>query len=158
MPSFLERLPNDLKNFKILRNKVSHMIRELKQYCNEILVNKLKSNLISSCDWWTTLKIVISSNSSASVLPLQYDVSLSSDNLDKATVLNDFFRDQIVIDETNTALLQIDPYNVNSNVYILHFIPDETESVMKTLKTGKATGLDGINNYILRELLKELAV
>ena len=34
---------------------------------------------------------------------------------------------------------------------------DEVESVLKALPTGKATGPDGINNCILRELAHELS-
>ena len=118
----------------------------------------MKSNTISSRDWWTTLKIVISPNTSTSIHPLQNNDSLSSDDLDKANILNDFFRDQTVTDETNAVLSQNDPYTVNSNIYSLHFSPVEIESVLKSLKTGKATGPNGINNCFLRELSKELAI
>ena len=151
-------LPNDWKNFKMLRNKVINMIRESKRNCNEIIVNKLKSNAISSREWWTTLKTVIAPNTSTSIPPLQNNDSVSHDDLDKANILNDFFRDQTVIDESNADLPQLDPYTINSNMYSLHFSPAEIESVLKSLKTGKATGPDGMNNRILRELSKELAV
>ena len=132
--------------------------REPKRNCNEIVVNKLKSNTISSRDWWTTLKTVIAPNTFTSIPPLQNHDSVSHDDLDKANILNDFFRDQTAIDESNAVLPQLDPYTVNSNMYSLHFSPAEIESVVKSLKTGKATGPDGVNNRILRELSKELAV
>ena len=151
-------LPNDWKNFKLLRNKVINVIRESKRNCNEIVVNKLKSNTISSRDWWTTLKTVIAPNASISIPLLQNNDSVSHDDLDKANIINDFFRDQTVIDESNAVLPQIDPYTINLNMYSLHFNPVEIESVLKSLKTGKATGPDGMNNRILRELSKELAV
>ena len=57
-------LPDDCKIFKTLCNKVTNMIRESKPACSEITVNKSKSNTISSRDWWTTLKTVISPNTS----------------------------------------------------------------------------------------------
>ena len=151
-------LLNDWKNFKILRNKAINMVRESKRNCNEIIVNKLKSNSISSRDWWTTLKTVIVPNTSISIPPLQNNDSVSHDDLDKANILNDFFREQTVIDESNAVLPQLDPYIINSDMYSLHFSPAEIESVLKSLKTGKATGPDGMNNRILRELSKELAV
>ena len=134
------------------------MIRESKRNCNEIIVNKLKSNTISSRDWLTTLKTEIAPNTSTSIPPLQNNDSVSHDDLDKANILNDFFRDQTVIDESNAVLPQLDPNIINSNMYSLHFSPAEIESVLKSLKTGKATGPDGMNNCILRELSKELAV
>ena len=151
-------LPNDWKNFEILRNKVINMIRESKQNCNEIIVNNFKFNTISSRDWWTTLKTVIAPNTSTSIPPLQNNDSVSHDDLDKANILNDFFRDQTIIDESNAVLPQVDPYTINSNMYSLHFSPVEIESVLKSQKTGKATGPDGMNNRILRELSKEFAV
>ena len=43
-------------------------------------------------------------------------------------------------------------------MYSLHFSSVEIESVLKSVKTGKATGPDEMNNRILRELSKELAV
>ena len=85
-------------------------------------------------------------------------MTVSHDDLDKANILNDFFRDQTVIDESNAVLPQLDPYTINSNMYSLHFSPAEIEFVLKSLKTGKATGPDGMNNRVLRELSKELAV
>ena len=118
----------------------------------------MKSNTISSRDRWATLKTVISLNSSTSIPPLQNEDSVISDDLDKANILNDFFRAQTLIDETNTVLSQLDPYIVDSNIYSLHFSPVKIESVLKSLKTGKATGPDGINNRILRELSKDHAV
>ena len=113
------------------------MIRESKRDYNEIIVNKLKSNTISSRDWWTTLKTVIAPNTSTSIPPLQNNDSVSFDDLDKVNILNDFFRDQTIIDESNAVLPQIDPYTINSNMYSLHFSPVEIESVLKSLKNRK---------------------
>ena len=114
-----------------------------------------QSNTIFSRDWWTTLKTVIAPNTSTSIPPLQNNDSVSHHDLDKANILNDFFRGQTVIDESNAVLPQTDPYIGNINMYSLHFSPVEIESVLKSLKTGKATGPDGINNGILREFSKE---
>ena len=124
---------NDWKIFKTFRNKDTNVIRESKRACNEIILNKLKSNTISLRDWWITLKAVISPNTSTSIPPLQNNDAVSSDDLDKAHILNIFFRDQIVINETNAVLAQIDSNTVNLNVYLLHFSPVEIESVLKSL-------------------------
>ena len=76
-------------------------------------------------------------------------MTVSSDDLDKATIINDLFRGQTVIDEINAVLPQTDPYTVNSNINSLHFSPVQIESVLKSLKTGKVC--------ILRKLSKELS-
>ena len=78
--------------FRQLRNKVTKLIRDSKTMCNERIANKLKSETLSSKDWWTTLKSVISPNSKCSVPPLQTNGMTVSDELEKANVLNDFFQ------------------------------------------------------------------
>ena len=144
--------------FRQLRNKVTKLIRYSysKTMCNERIANKLKSETLSSKDWWTTLKSVISPNSKCSVPPLQTNGMTVSDELEKANVLNDFFRDQTLVDDTNVDLPVIDQYVVHSYFSSLQLTPSEVETVLKSLP--KAAGPDGINNRILRELAVELSV
>ena len=125
---------------------------------NERTANKLKSETLSSKDWWTTLKSVISPNSKCSVPPLQTNGMTVSDELEKANVLNDFFRDQTLVDDTNVDLPVIDHHVVHSDFSSLQLTPSEVETVLKSLPIGKAAGPDGINNRILRELAVELSV
>lgn len=144
--------------FRELRNKVTKLIRDSKTMCNERIANKLKSETLSSKDWWTTLKSVISPNSKRSVPPLQTNGIIVSDELEKANVLNDFFRDQTLVDDTNVDLPVIDQYVVHSDFSSLQLTPSEVETVLKSLPIGKAAGPDGINNRILRELAVELSL
>ena len=81
-----------------------------------------------------------------------------SDELEKANVLNDFFRDQTLVDDTNIDLPVIDQYVAHSYFSSLQLTPSEVETVLKSLPIGKAAGPDGINNRILRELAVELSV
>ena len=126
--------------------------------CNERAANKLRSETLSSKDWWTTLKSVISPNSKCSVPPLQTNGMTVSDELEKAYVLNNFFRDQTLVDDTNVDLPVIDQYVVHSDFSSLQLTPSEVETVLKSLPIGKAAGPDGINKRILRELAVELSV
>ena len=80
------------------------------------------------------------------------------DDADKANVLNDFFRDQKIINDNGVELPQFDNYNVLSELSSLHLTPVEIETVFKSLPVDKATGPGGINNCILRELASELSV
>lgn len=146
------------QKFKKLRNKVITMIRESKQSCYDIIENKLKSNTLSSKDWWSTLKSVISPNSNTSIPPLEKEGIIISDELEKANALNDFFREQTLVDDNNAEIPTIAPYDVDSELNTLTITQDEIESVLKSLPTGKAAGPDGINNRILRELATELSV
>ena len=140
--------------FKQLRNRVINLIRDSKQSHKDKIANKLRSGTLSSRDWWHTLKSVIAPNSKSSIPPLEKDGILIVDDVDKANVLNDFFRDQTIINDNGVELPQFDNYNVLSELSSLHLTPDEIETVLKSLPVGKAAGPDGINNRILRELAR----
>ena len=144
--------------FKHLRNRVIDRIRDSKQSLKKKISDKLKTGTLSSRDWWRTLKTVISPNSKSSVPPLEKDGIIYDDDTDKANVLNDFFRDQTLVDDHGVELPPLDNYNVLSELSSLQITPNEVESVLKSLPLGKASGPDGINNRVLRELSRELSV
>ena len=64
-------------------------------------------------------------------------------NLKKAQLLNDFVTQQTNLDESNTTLKNLAPCNGNSE--------------LGSLASGKASGPNGLNYHILKELSKELA-
>ena len=61
--------------------------------------DKLKSENLSSKDWWPILKSFISPSSNSSIPTLEKDGLIFTDETDKANVLNDFFRDQTILDQ-----------------------------------------------------------
>ena len=66
------------------------MIRESKKAFHDNIANKLKSDSLSSKQWWTILKSFISPYSKSSIPPLEADGVVYSDDTEKANVLNDF--------------------------------------------------------------------
>ena len=80
-----------------------------------------------------------------------------SDEVEKANIFNDYFRDQTLLDEDNVTLPAIDNYIVNEPLSSLVFTTDEVKAILRTLPVGKAVGPDGISNRILRELASELS-
>ena len=66
-----------------------------------------------------------------------------------------FFRDQTVLNDQNAVLPNIIPYNVTLETVTLTSL--EVESVLKTLVLGKASGPNGLNNIILKELAHEIS-
>ena len=90
--------------FKKLRNKVITQIRLSKQQYLDQLSNKLKTKPLSSKDWWSTLKTFISLSSKTSVPTLEKDGRVYNDDTDKANLLNNFFRDQTLLDDTNAQV------------------------------------------------------
>ncbi|MCG8046285.1 MAG: reverse transcriptase family protein [Candidatus Thiodiazotropha endolucinida] len=142
--------------FKKLRNKVVKSIRESKQQYIDRLSNKLKSESLSSKDWWSTLKSFITPSQNSSVPTLEKDGTIYSDETEKANILNNFFRDQTLLNDQNSRVPIIACY-VNSLLSTLNITPLEVESVLKSLPLGKAVGFDDINNRILREIAQELS-
>ena len=148
--------PRLWNKFKKLRNKVITQIRLSKQQYLDQLSNKLKTKPLSSKDWWSTLKTFISPSSKTSVPTLEKDGRVYNDDTDKANLLNNFFRDQTLLDDTNAQVPHID-CNVDNLLSNLVITPTEVESVLKNLPLGKAVGSDDINNRTLKELAHELS-
>lgn len=152
----LSNLPFHWEKFKKIRNKVISLIRDSKKSLTDNLAHKLKSQTLSSKDWWNTLKKFISPYSKSAIPPLEKDGFIYSENLDKANLLNDYFRDQTVLPDHNSTLPDLPAFN-GTPLSSLVLYPHEVESVLQTLPVGKAAGPDGINNRILKELSKEIA-
>ena len=123
----------------------------LKKIQLEKLTEKLKSNNLSQKDWWRTLKYFITPEQPATVPPLCKNGIIYTDDKDKANILNQFFTDQSILDDTNATLPplnQIPQHKLES----ISISPYEVEDILKTLKTGKAAGPDSIDNRLLKEL------
>ena len=84
-------LLNDWSIFKRLRNETTSLIRNSKKAMTDSLANKLKSDSLSSKQWWSLLKSFISPNSQPSTPPLEKDGLVYSDEKEKVNILNDFF-------------------------------------------------------------------
>ena len=67
-------------------------------------------------------------------------------------IFNNYFKNQTILDDTNAVLPKIPPPSYNIQLSGTVLTPLDVESVLKTLKTGKASGLNGLNNRIFKEL------
>lgn len=143
--------------FRKLRNKVVALIRDSKNSFYDGISNKLKSNNLTSRDWWTVLKKVISPTSSSVIPPLESNGSIFTEELDKANILNQFFQSQTFLNEQNATLPALIPYETNSNLSSINLTPVEVHSILSQLPLGKATGPNGLSNRILKELATELS-
>ena len=133
------------------------LIRESKQAHLDQISNKLKSDSLSSKNWWSILKTFISPNSESSVPLLDHNGTMYTEE-EKANTLNNFFRDQTVLNDNISFLPDILLYPFTSYLDSIVLSPFEVESVLKTLATGKASGPDGLNNRVLNELANEISV
>ena len=154
------RATNDpilLQRFRCLRNKITSMIRVSKPNHIDKLADKLKSENLSSADWWPTLKHFISSGQKTTLPPLQCNDELIIDDFKKTNLLNDYFRDQTLLNDANVEVPNIQDYPVTSYLNDLNLITDEVTLALKSLPIGKASGPDEISNRVLQELADQLA-
>ena len=145
--------------FKFVRNRVISIIRQSKENYYERLSSMLKSGTLSSRDWWKTLKSMISQHTETCIPPL-FDVSSDSlivDDHEKANLLNVHFANQSCTDDSFSNI-PVERFQLEHDTLdTINIIPTEVLDILKTLKTGKASGPDGINNIILIETAHQLA-
>ena len=79
-----------------------------------------------------------------------YTYAYISDTNKKANLINIFFAEQSVLDDHLATL----PDSVDSggpSLDSIVFMPTEVKDILNTLKLGKASGPDNVNNRILKE-------
>ena len=145
--------------FKSVRNEVISLIRQTKESRYDLISSKLKSGTLSPRDWWKTLKSLMSSSPSSSIPPLFdfYSDSMVIDENEKANVLNSYFANQSSIDDSLSTLPEANYPQIQSSLDTINIMPFEVLDVLKSLRLGKASGPDGINNRILIEVAGQIA-
>lgn len=146
---------NDFNNYKHLRNQVTREVRKSKKFETDKLSEKLENPNIGAKDWWKTLKQFIKPEQNSTIPPLHKDGVIYTDDNDKANNLNDFFVSQTVLDESSTTLPplpDLPPYKLDSFIST-----EEVRSTLMSVKIGKASGPDSINNRLLKELAHPLS-
>ena len=141
----------DFENYKYYRNQVTNAVRKSTTIQTDKIAEKLDSNKVGPKDWWKTLKQFIKSCSNSVIPPLCKENIIYSEEKEKVEILNKHFSMQNSLDDTTATL----PYIVQDDVPTLdtlNFTPVEVENVLKSLKTGKATGPDHIIYRFLKEL------
>ena len=136
--------------FKQLRNKVTSNLRKAKQEYIRSLAYKLKTSNLSLQDYWRTLKSFIKPSQTSTIPPLFHENAYISDTNEKANLINNFFAEQSVLDD-QLATLPDSVDNGGPSLDSIVFTPTEVKDILNTLKLGKASGPDNVNNRILKE-------
>ena len=150
--------PRDWHSFRTLRNQITSQIRISKRTYFTDLSSKLLSSPTSSKSWWTTLRHFIKPSNHNSIPPLFHNNSIYSDDAAKANILNSYFQAQTILTGDETQLPRLAPYNVETYFSDAVFCPADVASVIATIPLGKASGPDGLNNRIIREIKNEISV
>lgn len=77
-------------------------------------------------------------------------------NPDSANLLNDFFQSETLLHDVNRDLSPL-PTDITADLDTVVANEDGIVNVHRSLKIGKATGPDVVNNIILKELSVELS-
>ena len=70
----------------------------------------LKSENLSSKDWWPILKSFVFPSSNYSIPTLEKDGLIFTDETEKGNVLNNFFRYHTIWDDQQAPIPNIEPY------------------------------------------------
>ena len=136
---------NHFERYKHYRNLTTNEIRKSKKDVINKLTEKLKNQNTRPKDWWKTLKHFIKPDQTHTIPPLHKDGQTYSDEFDKANILNNFFIDQTLLDDSQ-ANLPGTPTTPDQDLHSLSLTSDEVKQVLKSLPLGKAAGPDQINN------------
>ena len=137
------------QKYKRLRNETTNMLRSSKREYFEKMANKLNTNVTSSRDWWKILKNFITTTKISNIPPMKSNNEFFTEDKDKAKLLNNYFKTQSSLNDDGKILPQVNKINAN-DLSVIMTSPDEVKSVLETLKIGKASGSDYINNYGLK--------
>ena len=107
------------------------MVQKCKKCFNDKLANKLKSDSLSSKDWWPTLNKILTLNSKYSVSPFEFNNRIYTGEVDNANILNNFFQSQTFLDDRNAVLPDLPPATVDSQLDHIVYTPYEVESLLK---------------------------
>ena len=143
--------------YKRLRNDTTKLLRSSKKTYFDNLANKLtSSHNLSSKDWWKTLKSFITTQDKALLPAIKENDKIYTDDKEKAYLLNSYFKTQSDLNDAGKELPHIIQSKTN-NLTQLVTNPTEVKSILETLQTGKASGPDNINNYVLKTCSSELS-
>ena len=138
------------EKYKNIRNKTVSCIRKSKKEYFDKLDSILSSGTTNMKLFWKTSKQLLGSRKSASVIPtLTLNNEHAETDIQKATMLNDYFTTQSTVIDDNRPLPQIPPVD-----HILHSISisiQDVKDVLQNLDENKSCGPDLISPRLLKQ-------
>ena len=128
--------PHHWETYKRFRNHVTSELRKSKLSQISKLTEKLSNSETGPKDWWKILKGFIKPDQTSTIPPLNKNDIIYTDDNEKANILNEFLRDQTLLDEHQASLPEtkhLPPFKLDS----ITTTPDEVESILKSLPLGK---------------------
>ena len=109
----------------------------------------MNNNNITSRDWWKILKSFIVTSKNSSIPSMKNNNEIYTDDKDKANLLNDYFKSQSCLNDNDKEPPQVNKTSPNDLSSIVTSA-EEVKSILETLKIGKASRPECINNFVLK--------
>jgi len=139
------------------RNEYVHSIKTAKDQYEQNRFDNHNEEALGSKSWWQSIKCFLGSSKSNSIPALVTPSGTAAhDTLSKANILNEYFASHSVLDDSQSSLPPEHPLNHEplDNIYITE---TEVTDILKTLKSSKAGGPDGISPRMLKETASTIA-
>ena len=137
--------------FKALRNKVVNHVRKSKtEYYDKLETTLNTENPNSKLFWKTSKQILKVNNSTQSVPTLKHNNEIAETDIEKASMLNNYFASQSVVNDNNKPL----PPNTavsHEHLELTPFTVQDVKDVFDNLDINKACGPDLLNPRLLKE-------
>ena len=139
--------------YRSQRNKVCYLIKISKSnYYDKLCKSLHNHSQLSSKKWWNVCKYMYNGRYNNHIIPPIHDAdNILSENIDKAEAFNSFFTSISNLEE-NKPLLPPLPLDTPSNLDNITITQSDIKDVLTLLKSSKASGPDGINQRILKEV------
>ena len=150
---------DDWSNYRDLRNIYISELRKSEATYEHNLCNALQnSSDISPKKWWNIAKSFLGIHPNNNFPPMEgNDENIICDNQEKANTFNRFFLSNTKLDDKNRALPLFVDKSGGNELNNIQTTPDEVHDILKTLKTNKATGPDGVSAKLLHEAAPAIA-
>ena len=146
-------------HYRQQRNYVNSLVKSAKESYFNTLAKTICEGKHSSSDYWKLLKRFTTQNTPVNELPpLIYNDTIYETTQDKANILNTFFQSQSTLTVPD-GHLRISNSQVPDCPLLDDFVITRQDVIdsIKVLKTGKASGPDQVNSFVLKEIASEIA-
>ena len=104
-----QNIPKDIQHwnaYKRVRNQTINELRKSKKKYFDNVAGKLNNPNIKSKDWWKILKTYIKPLQNSSIPPLKHNDEILTEQIDKANLLNKYFKEKSSIEDDGKRFYQ----------------------------------------------------
>ena len=137
--------------FKVLRNKITNLIRKSKQDYFDKLESMFTNDNLNAKLFWKTSKQLLGLGKTTSNIPtLSLNNEYAETDLQKANMLNKYFSSQSIVDDNNKSLPQSETV-LHDRLDVFEITPQSVKDVFDCLDVNKSCGPDLMSPRLLKE-------